>query len=158
MRRDRQTAHHAVAAVVLLGLLALPGLPGLPGGSGGDEPAAASDETSTAWARLEAADGRLRRGCRDYSYAYALTSPMPDWQLETTIVGPGGVGVAADVILSGADTTTGTKTFRLCRRTNEAGIYRVAGILTYRDYPDTHSVAAQGDVFVLEKVRRKKRR
>lgn len=150
MRRGRHTAHQAVAGLALMGLIGIPGLPG-------DEPPA-STTTTTASAQLRGLDGKLRRGCRDYAYTYSVTSPTTDWQLESDIRGPGGVPVASDVILSGADATSGTKTFRLCRRTNKPGLYRITGIFTYRDYPETHSVAAAGDTFVLEKVRRKRRR
>ena len=48
----------------------------LPGGATGQD---APPATVAVAGTLSAADGRLRRGCKDYQYAYSATAGSDDW-------------------------------------------------------------------------------
>lgn len=78
---------------------------------------------------------RLPPGCHWYSYSYRVSPPEPDWALETVVTDAGGVAQASDVMLSGADPTSGTKRFQLCASNTDApGLFTIRARLTYRHH------------------------
>lgn len=134
--RDRGPgqAYRGVVALALLGgLLAggadpLGGLLGLLGGGSSTAPAAT---TSTQPAgQLAMGNQVFRKGCSAYSYGYRITVPAgDDWDLETFLTDKHGTSQGSDVILSGADPTTGTKHLTICRPSSPAGKFTLHGTL-----------------------------
>jgi hypothetical protein len=116
------------------GLLAL----SLPVALASAGPAAAAEPTPAQFAEMGSTHApayRLPPGCHWYSYSYRVSPPEPDWSLETLITDAGGVAQASDVMLSGADPTSGTKRFQLCASNTDApGIFTIRARLTYRHY------------------------
>jgi hypothetical protein len=116
------------------GLLAL----GLPLGLAPVAPASADEPTPAQFAAMGSTHApayRLPPGCHWYSYSYRISPPEPDWSLETFISDAGGVAQASDVMLSGADPTSGTKRFQLCASNTDApGLFTIRARLTYRHY------------------------
>ncbi|GAA1976179.1 hypothetical protein GCM10009798_41710 [Nocardioides panacihumi] len=78
---------------------------------------------------------RLPAGCHWYRYSYHVSPPEPEWSLELFISDAAGVAQASDVVMSGADPTTGSKRFQLCASNTAApGLFTIRGRLTYRHY------------------------
>jgi len=78
---------------------------------------------------------RLPPGCHWYRYSYHVSPPEPEWSLELFISDAAGVAQASDVVMSGADPTTGSKRFQLCASNTAApGLFTIRGKLTYRHY------------------------
>ena len=50
---------------------------------------------------LAAADGRLRRGCKDYAYAYSVTVPTQDWPFDVTLQGDRVPGISLAQAVAG---------------------------------------------------------
>lgn len=126
----RNGVYHGVALVALLG--ALSGLPGL-GTSGGSGGAPRTDWR--AMGHLWSASGKLRNGCHQHHYNYKISPPSSQWSLETFLIGPAGKRLGSDVVLSGADTKAGTKSFTICKANTRPGSFTIKGKLTYDDYP-----------------------
>jgi len=79
------------------------------------------------------------KGCANYPYGYRLSPSSPDWTVEVTVVGPGDLGIAAEVLISGADPTAGSRSLTLCSSSTPAGNYSMRGRITVSDYPDQYS-------------------
>jgi len=152
-----RTVYSGVAIAGLLGSL-IGGLVGLPA-SGSPAPSsssgAAPPATVAQWHRMghtHAPSGKLRGGCRNHRYTYTVTPPPQTWwTLEIFIVGPKKARLASDVIISGADKTTGSKRFQLCRVNTRPGRFLIKGRLTYKDYPDEYDGWIQPSHFTLRK-------
>lgn len=126
----RSGIYHGVA---LLGLLAaLAGLPGL-GATGSSSGSGSVDWR--AMGHMSSPSGKLRAGCHRHTYTYRVTPPSSDWSLETFLIGPAGGHLASDVIVSGADKKSGTKSFTICKSNTKPGRFTIKGKLTYDDYP-----------------------
>ncbi|SFC69262.1 hypothetical protein SAMN04487968_109197 [Nocardioides terrae] len=127
---DRARAHTArrllTAAAVSLGLVVTA------------TPAVAAEPTPAQFAAMGSTSAppyTLPAGCHWYSYSYRITPPEPEWSLEVLVTDAAGVAQASDVILSGADATSGTKRFQLCASNTAApGVFTIRGHLTYRHY------------------------
>lgn len=126
------------AASLLPTPLTLP-LPGGPTGQG------AQPATVTASGTLSAADGRLRRGCKDYQYAYSVTAGSDDWTFDITLQDRNGKGVNAQSLIGPNDAESGVLPYRLCRWATRAGQFTLSGVLT--SYDDT---AQETEVRVTE--------
>ena len=114
---------------------------GLPLGLAPAAPASAAEPTPDQFAAMGSTHApayRLPPGCHWYSYTYRVSPPEPDWSLETFITDAGGVAQASDVMLAGADATSGTKRFQLCASNTDApGVFTIRARLTYRHYATT---------------------
>jgi len=141
----RVAAGRAVGGLALVGLLGLQPA-GLFGDLFGDDgsagaPPPSAPTTTQGWQQsghLGAAKGRLRRGCHTYAYRYSVDPALPDWGLNTFLIGPRGGRLGNGAIMAGADPTSGTRTFELCRSSTRPGRFTITGQLGYYDYPDTH--------------------
>ena len=120
-----------VAAVALL----------LGGGTAGEQPRPTADKYPGAqYAKTTAQDGVLRKGCRTYTYGYAVKPPAEIWGLETFLVDPRGETIASGGFLSGSDETKGTGTFRFCRSITRPGTFTIKGKFTYRETSQSNPV------------------
>ena len=120
-----------LAAVALStgGLLPVPLLP--PAESGTDAQQQVQQvEVSGA---LEAADGRLKRGCKDYQFTYRVTTPSEDWTFDITMQDRRGKGVNSQSLIGPNDPTTDVLTYRLCRWATVPGIFTLKGLLVSYD-------------------------
>ena len=114
----------AAAAITAAGLLPVP-LP-LPTGPT-TEPAPQAEQAVSG--DLEAADGRFRRGCKQYAYAYAVDTPSEDWTFDITMRDRNGKGVSAQSLIGPNDATHGVLTYRLCRWATVTGRFTLTGVL-----------------------------
>ena len=115
----------AAAAITAAGLLPLP-LP-LPT-SPPPEPTSHAGQVTVS-GELDAADGRLRRGCKDYAYAYAVDTPSEDWTFDITLQDRNGKGVNAQSLIGPNDAARGVVTYRLCRWATVPGRFTLMGVL-----------------------------
>lgn len=138
----------SAAAVTLAGLLPLP-LPTDPATGGGTEPPPAQVEVSGA---LDAPDGRLRRGCKDYRYAYSVTTESDDWTFDITMQDRRGKGVNSQSLLGPNDDAAGVLTHRLCRWATVAGRFTLSGVLVSYDGDRETSVTVT-ETFRLRRTR-----
>jgi hypothetical protein len=135
----------ALAAAALLPLpLPLPSDPS-------DEPAVQADPVVLSGA-LSASDGRLKRGCKDYAYAYSVTTESEDWTFDITLQDRNGRGVNAQSLIGPNDAESGVLRYRLCRGATRPGLFTLTGVLT--SYEGTTS---ETSVRVTETFRLRKR-
>lgn len=145
----------AVLTPVLAASTLLPLPPLLPS----PEPAPPAQTAQTAQtaptvsAVVDAPDGRLRRGCKDYALSYAVTVPDGDWSLDLSTQDRRGKGVSAQSLLGPNDAESGVLPFRLCRRATVPGLFTVTGVLTWYD-GDQQTTASVSDTFRLRRPRR----
>jgi hypothetical protein len=78
---------------------------------------------------LQAADGRLKRGCKDYQYAYSVTSDSEDWTFDITMQDRTGKGVNAQSLIGPNDPEAAVVPFRLCRWATKPGLFTLTGAL-----------------------------
>lgn len=136
------------AAVTIAGLLPLP-LPIDPAAGSGTEQSTPQVEVSGA---LDAPDGRLKRGCKDYRYAYSVTTESDDWTFDITMQDRRGKGVNSQSLLGPHDAGTGVLTYRLCRWATVAGRFTLSGVLVSYD-GDRETSAAATETFLLRRTR-----
>ena len=130
----------ATAAITVAGLLPVPlPVPIAPSDpSTGSEPAAQTVEVSGV---LDAANGRLRRGCKDYAYSYSVTVPTQDWTFDITMKDRNGKGVNAQSLIGPNDPESGVLPFRLCRWATTPGLFTLKGVLvSYDGYTEETTV------------------
>jgi hypothetical protein len=127
----------AAVALTTASLLPLPlPLPSDPGTEA--QPQVQQAEVS---ATLSAADGRLRRGCKDYQFSYAVTTPSDDWTLDITMQDRRGKGVNAQSLIGPNDARSGVLSYRLCRWATVPGIFTLKGALVSYDGSQETTVA-----------------
>jgi len=136
------------AAVTLAGLLPLP-LPTDPTTGGGTEATAPQVDVVGA---LDAPDGRLKRGCKDYRYAYSVTTESDDWTFDITMQDRRGKGVNSQSLLGPNDDEAGVITYRLCRWATVAGRFTLSGVLVSYDGDRETSVSVT-ETFRLRRTR-----
>ncbi len=136
------------SAVTIAGLLPPP-LPIDPAAGSGTEPAAPHVELSGA---LDAPDGRLKRGCKDYRYAYSVTTESDDWTFDITMQDRRGKGVSSQSLLGPNDDEAGVLTYRLCRWATVAGRFTLSGVLVSYDGDRETSVPVT-ETFRLRRTR-----
>lgn len=122
----------AAAALVLFAMVPIPGLPA---------PIEPEPPTYTVSGSTSAADGLLRRRCRTYRYAYAVSTPHDDWTLETSIVDRRGKSVHAAVVFGSSEPKEGVKEFEMCRWATKPGTFTISGTLV--SYDDDRTTEAQ---------------
>ena len=130
----------ATAAITVAGLLPVP-VP-LPVPTAPPEP---SPEPTTQVVEvsgvLDAADGRLKRGCKDYAYAYAVNVPTEDWTFDITMQDRNGKGVNSQSLIGPNDPESGVLPFRLCRWATTPGLFTLKGVLvSYDGYTEETTV------------------
>ena len=126
----------AAVALSTAGLLPIPLLP--PGASETDtQPQVQQVEVS---ASMHAADGRLRRGCKDDRFTYAVTTPSEDWTFDITLQDRRGKGVNAQSLIGPNDPVTDVLTYRLCRWATVPGRFTFTGVLVSYDGAQETSV------------------
>ena len=118
----------ATAAITFAGLLPLP----LPLPTASTESSAGTRAVAVSGV-LDAADGRLKRGCKDYAYAYSVRTPTEDWTLDITMQDRNGKGVNAQSLIGPNDPGSGVLPFRLCRWGTTPGRFTLKGVLTSYD-------------------------
>ena len=126
----------AAAVLATAGLLPLP-LP-TPAPPAAQEPASTQQVALTGV--LDAPDGRLKRGCKDYHYSYAVQTTSEDWTFDITMQDRAGKGVNAQSLIGPNDPMSGTLDFRLCRWATKAGIFTLKGQLVSYDGAEETSV------------------
>jgi len=94
---------------------------------------AGAKEVHPEWGSTSAPDGVLKRGCKSYSYSYALTPPKGDWALETFIVGPKGKRLASGAFMVNLDKLADTATYRLCKPTTRPGTFKIKAKVSVLD-------------------------
>ena len=140
----------ATTALSVTSLLPLP-LP-LPTGPG-DEPTAQTDPVVLSGA-LSAPDGRLKRGCKDYAYAYAVTTESEDWTFDITMQDRDGRGVNAQSLIGPNDAESGVLTYRLCRWATTPGRFTLTGVLTSYEGTTSETSVQVTDTFRLRRRNR----
>ena len=82
---------------------------------------------------LDATDGRLKRGCKDYAYTYAVSVPSDDWTFDITLQDRRGKGVNSQSLIGPNDDESGVLPYRLCRWATVAGRFTLSGVLVSYD-------------------------
>ncbi|WGL51084.1 hypothetical protein P5P86_14050 [Nocardioides sp. BP30] len=137
----RQRIYHGAVGLALLGGLlgtggggGLGDLGSLLGGLLGPGDSATAQSATPISGRLHMADQKLRKGCKSYSYDYTVTVPADqEYDLEIFVTDPRGVSQGSDVILSGADPESGTKSLTICRSNTVPGTFTLRGTLYTND-------------------------
>lgn len=107
------------------------------------------------WGSITGVDGKLRKGCRSYTYSYAVTPPEGVWAIEVYITGPGLQPLAAGAFLDGYDPLAGGGTYKLCRNTTRSGTFTIQAKVSVDDgYGDITEGKLPADTFVLKKKKR----
>jgi hypothetical protein len=120
----------------------------------GGQSAASSTPTKAEWRAMghtQGVSGTLRNGCHYYSYHYSISPPTSEWNLNVFVRDPKGRNVATSVTVSGADKTSGTERFQLCRVTTSPGRFTLNSQLSYQDYPDKYTGWIAQSHFTLRK-------
>jgi hypothetical protein len=119
----------AAVALATTGLLPVPLLPA--GDTGTQtQPQAQQVEVSGS---LQAADGRLGRGCKDYRFTYSVTTPSQDWSFDISMHDRHGKGVNSQSLLGPNDPKSAVVTYRLCRGATVPGLFTLTGSLVSYD-------------------------
>ena len=132
----------ATAAITVAGLLPVPlPVPIAPSDSSAGAGSTQAAQTAEVSGVLQAADGRLRRGCKDYAYSYAVTVPTEDWTFDITMRDRNGKGVNAQSLIGPNDPESGVLPFRLCRWATTPGLFTLKGVLvSYDGYTEETTV------------------
>jgi len=105
------------------------------------------------WGSTSAKDATVRKGCRAYSYSYALTPPPGDWALETFLIGPHGKQYGSGYFLTGPDPLAGNSAWRLCRHSTRGGTYTIRARLTVQNGAEYYDGWLPETTFRLHKPR-----
>ena len=118
-------------------------------------PAAHAVDVHPEWGSTTAQDAKLKRGCHQYAYQYAVTPPQGDWSLETFLYGPGGEQLGSGYFVVGDDPLAGSSTFRLCGAVTRGGRYTIRALLSVQTGPSLYTEGYLPDTtFRLHKSRR----
>lgn len=131
----------AAAVLTTASILPLP-LP-VPTPQAPDQPVAEAQPTTQQAAVtgvLDAPDGRLKRGCKDYRYSYVVQGTSEDWTFDIAMQDRAGKGVNAQSLIGPNDPTSGVLDFRLCRWATKAGVFTLKGQLVSYDGAEETSV------------------
>ena len=140
----------ATAVITAVGLLPVPlPLPSEPT----SEPAPAAQPIQVS-GTLQAADGRLKRGCKDYQYAYSVTSESEDWTFDITMQDRTGKGVNAQSLIGPNDAESGVLPFRLCRWATKPGRFTLTGALVAYEGTSRETAVLVTETFRLRKRNR----
>ena len=131
----------SLLAAVTLATAGLVPIPLLPPTDPGTESQAEVQPVEVS-ATLDATDGRLRRGCKDYRFTYSVTTPSEDWTFDITLEDRRGKGVNSQALIGPNDPTTAVVTYRLCRWATVAGRFTLSGVLVSYDGAQETSATA----------------
>jgi hypothetical protein len=141
----------AAAVLTTATILPLPVPPPAPLAPVAPSPTAAqAQEPVVVAGALDAADGRLKRGCKDYHYAYAVDTPTGDWTFNITMQDRTGKGVHFQALIGPNDATSGVLDFGLCRWATKPGLFTLKGELVSYDGAEKTS-ATVTETFRLRK-------
>lgn len=96
-----------------------------PAGAAGAKP-----EVHPEWGKTSTKAHRLKAGCKNYRYRYAITPPEGEWGLEVFVVGPGGVHLFSDAFVIGMNPKVNSDRFRICRASTRPGIFKIRTLLS----------------------------
>ena len=113
----------AAAVLATTALLPAPPLPADPGAQ-----SSAQVQRAGVSGTLDAADGRLRRGCKDYQFRYGVDTPSTDWSFDITIRDRTGKGVNSQALIGPNDPQGAVVTYRLCRGATVPGPFTMTGL------------------------------
>ena len=112
-------------------------------------PAAA---VTSSYGHTSARDGRLRDGCHNYGYHYAVRTPTNDWTLETFLVDRTGEHIASGVLLSDSEPRRGQAVFRFCRYATKPGRFTIrAKVHWYVGFSEEHTARFEPSHFRLRR-------
>ena len=103
---------------------------------------------------LDAADGRLKRGCKSYQYAYSVTSESEDWTFDITMQDRTGKGVNAQSLIGPNDAEAGVLPFTLCRWATKPGLFTLTGALVAYEGTSKETSVQVTETFRLRKRNR----
>lgn len=92
-------------------------------------PPPGSPRAETASGSAWAPDGVLRRGCRDYPYQYAISTPTDEWTLEVFVRDRDGRNLASGTFISDNDPTARSARFRFCRYSTRPGWFTIRALV-----------------------------
>ena len=142
----------AAAVLTTASLLPLPLPLPAPATPAGQETAEAQQTEVTGV--LDAPDGRLKRGCKDYHYAYSVTSESEDWTFDITMQDRAGKGVNAQSLIGPNDPESGVLPFRLCRWATKPGRFTLTGALVAYEGTSRETSVQVTETFRLRKRNR----
>lgn len=109
-------------------------------------------EVKPEWGSVSAQDAALKAGCRNYRYRYEVTPPaLGDWDLNVSLVAPGGRTIWFGYLSEGANPAAGTATYRLCRSKTPPGRYKLKAVVTNEHANDVESARLPTVRFRLRK-------
>jgi len=73
------------------------------------------------WGSVTGHSGVLRRGCKKYTYSYAINPPEGDWALEIFLSGPRFEYLGGGGFLEGGGPEQGTGAYKMGRNTTKRG-------------------------------------
>ena len=135
----------------LLALTASLGVVTAPAGAAPSDPGTAKQPTYQPWGSTDAPDRVLRKGCRNYRYAYTVTPPTDDWAAEFWRTDPRGRALASGAVDVDSDPARGTRVFRFCRASTTTGRFTIRMKVTYLDGYDLESGHVKPSHFRLRK-------
>ena len=103
---------------------------------------------------LDAPDGRLKRGCKDYGYTYSVTTGSDDWTFDITLRDRSGKGVNAQSLIGPNDDKAGVLPFRLCRWATKPGRFTLTGVVVAYDGSTALAEAQVSETFRLRRRNR----
>lgn len=92
-----------------------------------------SPRAETAAGSAWAPDGVLRRGCRDYPYRYAISTPTDEWTLEVFLRDRDGRSLASGTFISDSDPAERAARFRFCRYSTRPGWFTIRSLVHWYD-------------------------
>jgi len=95
--------------------------------------AMASSSAGDRWVVVTAPDQELRRGCRDYKFAYRVDVPGDEWMVELFFVGPRGANLGSETFESAAQRPAERRTWSLCRSYTRPGVHEIRVKVTSYD-------------------------
>lgn len=116
--------------------------------------AASAVEPKPEWGTVSADNAVLKPRCRNYPYSYTVTAPEDGyWDLNVSLVGPGGRVLWFGYLSEDANPDTGTATFRLCRSETRPGRFRLKAVVSVQDNNDNIAGKLDTARFRLRKAR-----
>jgi len=106
------------------------------------------------WGHTAAHGATIVKGCRGYTYTYALTPPDGYWALETFLIGPHGKQYGSGYFLTGSDPLAGPGSWRLCARSTRPGTYTIRARLTVDNVVESYDGWLPETTFRLRHRRR----
>lgn len=116
-------------------------------------PTASSRMDATSWGSTRAPDQVLRAGCRNYRFAYKITTPNDNWQAEMFISDRKGRAIASVLADAASQPRQDVTTFRTCRASTTPGRFKIRMRITYTEGYDKFVGFAKPSYFRLTRPR-----